>query len=339
MAKKIALLLNKPMVDDIFGNQLLDELALLGEITPYDMLPEKMTEEFMLKQIQNADVCITGWGTPPISEAMLDLAPGLGLLMHAAGSVKGVARLPFQRGVRVSGCAPAMAPDVAATALGMIIAGLKRFEPQNRYIHENTDESRANIELLLESRIRSIGSVTIGVVGASLVGRNLINMLKPFGNSVLVSDPFLTEAEAEALGVAKVNLDELLSQSDVVTLHAPILPETAKMINKKTLALMKDNALLVNTARGALVDTRALADEVRSGRIYACLDEVTLDAGETHNPLLGLSGVLLTSGIGGGKSKDSRRDIGVYAVRQIKKFLSGEKLDYEVTSDQLSTIA
>ena len=106
-------------------------------------------------------------------------------------------------------------------------------------------------------------------MGASHVGRAVVELLRPYRCSVAIADPYLTAGEAAALGAARVDLDELLATSDVVSLHAPALPATERMIGAPQLARMMDGATLVNTARGVLVDHDALVPEVRSGRLTA----------------------------------------------------------------------
>ena len=141
-------------------------------------------------------------------------------------------------------------------------------------------EARADIVVgeNLSGRIRgrraspSLHHATVGVVGESRIGRLVIAMLSAFDIEILVYDPFLTEREAVHLGVRSVGLDALRADSDIITVYAPQLPETAKMIGDEQLRAMREGAVLINTARGALVDTEALTRHCAAGRIDAVLD-------------------------------------------------------------------
>jgi len=113
---------------------------------------------------------------------------------------------------------------------------------------------------------------TIGIVGASRIGRRVIDLLRPFDLEVVVSDPYLGQSEARELGVGLADLDDLLRASHIVSLHAPSLPSTRHLIDRRRLGLMRDGATLINTARGALIDQAALTEELVAGRINAILD-------------------------------------------------------------------
>src|SRR5690606_8161349 len=122
------------------------------------------------------------------------------------------------------------------------------------------------------AKIKDIHDVTIGIIGASKAGQHLIRLLQHFEVEVLVYDPVLGDAQIQALGAKRVSLEQLMSASDVISIHAPSIPATDKMINAERLGLMQDDAMLINTARGTNIDEQALIEELQTGRIRACLD-------------------------------------------------------------------
>ena len=183
-----------------------------------------------------------------------------------------------------------------------------------------------------------IEGTTVGLVSASQVGRQVIKLLAPFDIRVLVYDPCLTEDEAAQLGVEKAELDDLMARSDVVSLHAPVLPDTKGMIGAKQLALMQDNATLVNTARGVLIDEAALIAELKTGRIWACLDVTDPEPPSADSELYGLDHVILTPHIAG-CSAQMRSRLGVTAVEELHRFFAGEPQLFQVTQDMLSRLA
>ncbi len=112
----------------------------------------------------------------------------------------------------------------------------------------------------------------MGIIGASRVGREVIKRLRPFGCHIVVYDPYLTQHDADKLGVESLDLDTLFSVADIVSLHAPLLPETHEMIGSAQLRRLRDGAILLNTARAHLIEEDALIQELLTGRIQAALD-------------------------------------------------------------------
>src|SRR5207247_759801 len=134
---------------------------------------------------------------------------------------------------------------------------------------------------------------TVGVIGASRIGRLVLPMLVANGFRVLLADPTLTVEDARAMNpsVELVELDELLVRSDVVSVHAPSLPETRHLLDDRRLGLLRDGAVLINTARGALVDTEALTRHCAAGRIDAFLDVTDPEPLPAGHPLFALPNV------------------------------------------------
>jgi len=130
----------------------------------------------------------------------------------------------------------------------------------------------------------------------------------------------------------------LMSSCEVISLHAPSLPATDKMINKSNLRLMKDGATLINTARGSLIDENDLYEELKTGRIKACLDVTNPEPPVPDHPLRSLPNIILTPHIAGTVT-NGRYRIGDYSVDAIRKFLEGKPIEGEVTEDQLATLA
>ena len=159
-----------------------------------------------------------------------------------------------------------------------------------------------------------------------------------FDARVLVHDPFLSAADAETLGVELTSLDRLLGESDIVSLHVPSLPETRHMIGAAELARIKDGALFVNTARGAIVDEAALVEELRKDRFVAVLDVFEEEPLAEDSPLRTLKNAVLAPHIAGHTHETYLRQ-GATAVDEALLFLAGEPLRHEVTARMLATMA
>jgi phosphoglycerate dehydrogenase-like enzyme len=220
--------------------------------------------------LAGAEVLISGWGCPmlDVDVDVLDAAPKLRAVVHAAGSLKHHLSADFWlRGIAASSAADANAYPVAQFTVSVIIlAGKRALRMARSYAEGDFKESSTSMKFGNHGR-------TVGVIGASRIGRLVLPLLAANGFRVLLTDPTLTPADARALtpAVELVELDELLVRSDVVSVHAPSLPETHRLLDDRRLSLMREGAVLVNTARGALIDTDALTRHCASGRIDAFL--------------------------------------------------------------------
>jgi len=285
--------------------------------------------------LPRVEVLLTSWGCPPLDAAALDRLPRLRAVFHAAGTVKNHVRgAVFERGIRVTSAAAANAVPVAEYTLAAILFANKRvLRARDRY-----REVRGL--RLWSAELPGMGNYrkTVGIVGASRIGRLVLTWLRSFDLERLVHDPYLDDAGARALGAEAVGLDDLLRRSDVVSLHAPALPETRHLIDRRRLALLRDGAVLVNTARGALVDTAALTAELASGRLDAVLDTTEPEVLPPDDPLYDLPNVLLTPHIAGSQGEETRR-MAELTLAEIERFVRGEPLQHEVHPEDWDRIA
>jgi phosphoglycerate dehydrogenase-like enzyme len=286
-------------------------------------------------QLAVAEILLTGWGCPPVGERVLSAAPALRAIVHAAGGVKGhVTAACWERGIRVSTAAAANAVPVAEYTLARILLANKGAERMARVYRER----RGPIDLLSEfPGVGNLGKV-VGIVGASRIGRRIVELLRPFELQVLVHDPYLDADAARRLRVESCELEELLAAADVVSLHAPALPSTRHMIDARRLALLRDGATLINTARGSLVDHDALVAELVSGRIDAVIDVTEPEVPPPNSPLYDLPNVVLTPHIAGALGVEVRR-LGDAAIDEIERYAAGEPFAHPVTAADLERIA
>ena len=331
-APRIAVLPHGSLRGEIFPATAWDRLAALGELVVNEHEEASATLDDAVRIVRDARVVITSWGSPAISAELLAGAPELGLHCHAAGTVKPyVTDEEWDKGVTVMSGAAAIAVSVAETTLGWMLIGVKRAIPAG----EATSRGGWKAEMPLPPG--DLRHKTIGIIGASHVGRSVIRLLEAFENTVLLYDPYVDEDEALALGVRKAELDELMRTSDVVSLHAPSTDETYHMLDAPMFALMKDGAFFINTARGSLVDEEALAGELSTGRIWAFLDVTDPEPPAADHPFRVLSNCILTPHIAGGV-ETGRGRIGDYVVDEIARYLQGDPLQYAVRRDVLSRI-
>ena len=187
--------------------------------------------------------------------------------------------------------------------------------------------------------IREPHGATVGIVGASHTGREMIRLCSVLElGALLLHDPYVTEQEAKELGAEPVGLDELMQRSDVVSLHTPNTEETHHLIDARNLALMRDRAIFINTARGACVDEAALVAELEKGRILACLDVTDPEPPEPESPLYRLPNCILTPHIAGAVKENTTMQ-GRLVADEIAAFLDGQPLQHEVDLAQHDQLA
>lgn len=284
--------------------------------------------------LASTDILITGWGTPRITPSTVAAAPALRAIVHSAGTVRlFLDPEVFDLGIRVTSCAGANAVPVAEYAFATTVLGLKR---ANRFVAQ----LRETHGIRNPSSMPPIGAygVTVGVIGASRVGREMLRMLQALDATILLSDPYVTAEEAAGLGAALVGLDELCRRSDVVSIHAPLTDETVRMIGERELSLMRDGTILINTARGALVDTEALTAELVAGRLDAYLDVVDPEPLPADSPLYTLPNVTLTPHIAGALGNEIAR-LGEMAVAETARFAADGTFDHEVRPADFAILA
>ena len=325
---KIAIICDRQKTDELFTQKSLARLGNLGEVA---INPGSPTIENIKATIKDADVAITSWGNPPMSEEILNECPNLKLLMHAAGSVKPyVTDALWERGIRVCASTKPLGIGVAETTLGLTISACKNFFAINEDLH-NGGYYRDKISELYE--------LTVGVVSAGFVGRHYIKLLNNFDVNILLYDPFVSDEKAKEMGCKKVGFRELLETSDIISLHAPKIPETYHMINEETLKLMKKDAILINTSRGTIIDEDALYAHMAAGNLkYACLDVYDPEPPLADNPLRTLKNVIMTSHIAGLVTNGVFR-IGAHSAEEIERFLNNLPMECEVTKEMLSKMA
>lgn len=332
---KALLAMSRKLAEQIFKKEDLEYFKTFVDLNEISSLPDKVDEEFIKENIGEKEICITCWGTPPFTREILDNADKLKLIAHSAGSVKPIVTdYVWERGIRVTSAAPAIAIAVAEFTLGLMITSLRRVFYFNEITHKGLWKTEEEF-----FKTKSLYNVTVGIVGASNVGRNVIKLLKNFYVDILLYDPYVTKEQASELGVKLVSLEELLSNSDVISLHAPSIPETYHMINRDNIKLLKPGAILINTARGSLIDESALIERLAIGDIFACLDVTDPEPPAIDSPLRRLPNVILTPHIAGGNSVTDRWRQGRYIIEQVYKFITQGTMDYEVTKDILPRIA
>jgi len=210
---------------------------------------------------------------------------------------------------------------VAEGAVALMLAVVKRLRAGHDLVASGRFAERG------PWRVGDLSGKTLGLVGGGRIAAEVARICrKGFGMHVLVYDPYAGEAQAAAMGAEKVHgLDAMLARTDIVSIHTPLTEETRNLLGRRRLAQMKPGAILINTARGGIVDEAALADALAAGRLGgAGLDVFESEPPENDNPLLTLPNVVLSPHVAG-ITEDSARRMAVGAAQGVVDVLAGRK--------------
>lgn len=288
------------------------------------------------ERLASAELLITGWGMPGLGAEVLGLAPALRAIVHTGGSVKHHVSPEFwDRGVVVTSAADANAIPVAEFTLATILLEGKRAAQYIAGFRAHRDVGGAWRDDIPPAV--NYGG-TVGIIGFSRVGRRVVELLRPFDLEVLVADPHASAEEVAAAGARLVDLDPMLHASDIVSVHAPELPETHRLLDARRLGMLRRDAVLINTARGSLVDADALVERCRAGTLRAVLDVTSPEPLPADSPLFETPGIVLSPHIAGAMHAETHR-LADSALDDIERIVRGEAPEHRVDGASLSISA
>ncbi|SDY06537.1 Phosphoglycerate dehydrogenase [Amycolatopsis xylanica] len=331
MSPRAALAMSRQAADAVIDAR---ALAAFGEVC--SLAPGVLDSfENAHAVLADVEVLITGWGCPRLDADVLSAAPRLRAIVHTAGSVHAhVTEACWERGIEVASAASANALPVAEYTVAMIMLTGKR-------VLERARDYRATRRT--EGSLRTPHSVgnfgrTVGILSASLIGRRVIELLRPYDLRVLLHDPYVSADEAAELGVEAVSIEALFTRSDVVSVHTPLLPATRGLVSRDLIASMRADAVLLNTARGAIVDQDALAEAAVDGRIRAVLDVTDPEVLPASHPLWDSDNVLITPHLAGSQGNEWQRLVDL-AVSEVGRWAAGVPFAHPVRRERLDRTA
>ncbi|MEV0804334.1 hydroxyacid dehydrogenase [Kribbella sp. NPDC050281] len=331
-ALTVMLAMNDASRDRVLVPRVRKRLEAVATVLPVGPGTSFLADPAIKAALADVDVLLTGWGCPRIGPEVLDAAPKLRAILHAAGSVKAmVDPSAFDRGIQVSSAATANALPVAEfTVAAIVLAGKRAFRLAAQYRLERRKSDP-------HAMPGSYGT-TVGLLGASRIARMVAERLRTFDLNVLISDPYLNESEAAGLGAELVDNDTLFSRSDILSVHAPLIAETVGLVDARLLGLLRDGSVLINTARGKIIDSEALERECVSGRIDAVLDVTDPEPLPPDSPLLDLPNVFVTPHVAGAVGNEIAR-LGELAVSELERLAAGEPLQHAINPSDIGKLA
>ncbi|MCX6656551.1 MAG: hydroxyacid dehydrogenase [Candidatus Bathyarchaeota archaeon] len=249
-------------------------------------------EKQLIEKVEDVDVIITGG---PITAAVINAAPKLKMIQTTSVGFEYIDEgAAAARGVIICNVAGVNANSVVELDFGMILDIARRIGAHNRLMREG-GWARVEVERQVEIR-----NSTIGIVGLGAIGSRMAQFAtQGFNMKVLAYDPYITEARAQQFNARLVDLETLFRESDIVSIHVPLNDETHHMIGEKLLRLMKPTAIFVSSARGPIVDEKALIKVLQEKKISgACLDVYEAEPLPKKSPLRALDNVSLVPHIG-----------------------------------------
>ena len=292
------------------------------------------TEQQLLESLAGIEVVATQMA--PFTADVLAKSPELKFVgVCRGGPVNVDLQAATEAGVVVSYAPGRNAAAAAEFAVGLILAALRRIPGSDAEL--KVGHWRGDYYAYENAGIELEGS-TVGLVGYGAIGRIVARVLAAFGSHVLVADPFVKAEDAARDGVELVELDDLLRRSSVVSLHARLTPETHHLLNADNLALLPEGAVLVNSARGGLLDYAPLPELLKSGRLGAlAVDVYDIEPPPLDWPLFDAPNVITTPHLAGATRQTAHRAADIVAG-EVARFLSGERPRFVANPEVLDRI-
>lgn len=328
---RILLAVDEPELSAFFPADARQELEELGRVRVATTSALQDLDAFR-KALAGVEILVAAWRFPCLSAERLAHAPRLRFVAYAASSLRSITGPDFwQRGIPISQAGDAMAPAVAELALTYSLALLRRIPRLDHNLRSDGWDRARDIP-----RARELRGARVTVIGASRTGRAYIAAVRALGAEVRVYDPYLPPGDELAPYAA--DLATLLPRTDVLSIHAPGIPETRHLIDARALALLPDGAAIVNTARASIVDLDALYAEVSSGRLDAAMDVFDTEPLEPRDRWTRLPNVLVSPHVAGA-TRESRARAGRIVLDEIRRHLDGRPLEHAVAPAALARMA
>jgi len=278
---------------------------------------EYPSEERLLELVKDVDAIIVR-SKPKVTRKVIENAPKLKVIGRAGVGLDNIdVEAAKEKGIEVVNSPAASSRSVAELTWALILAVARKVAFSDRKIREGEWAKKQAMGIELEGK-------TIGIIGFGRIGYQVAKIAKGFGMRILLYDVIKNEKFAKEVGGTFVELDELLKESDVVTIHVPLLPSTKHLINEEKLKLMKKNAILVNPARGPIIDTEALIKALKEGWIYgAGLDVFEEEPLPKDHPLTKLDNVVLTPHIGA-NTLEAQKRAGIQIAEKVIEILKSK---------------
>jgi len=300
--------------------EMLEEENIEYLINPFN---KKLTEDELIELVGDFDVIIAG--TEPITDKVMNQASNLKMISRVGIGLDSVDLLAAEeRGIKVSYTPDAPAPAVAELTLGLMLSLLRSVHVSNSEMHDGHWHRFFG---------RRLAEVTIGIIGVGRIGTRVLNRTKAFGTPrILVNDVMPNLELGRQFKLDWVSKERIYEEADIISLHVPLTHRTRNMVRKKHLLSMKQDAIIINTARGGIINEQDLYEVMQSGHLSGAAIDVFEHEPYT-GPLKEIQRCLLTAHMGS-MSTDCRTRMEIEATEEAVRFLAGRPLEGVVPEDE-----
>ncbi len=302
----------KVLIADQINQKGIEELEEVAEVVARtDITPEEL-----VRDIKDFDAIIVRSRTK-VTREVIEAASSLKIIARAGVGVDNVdVQAATERGIMVVNAPESTSITVAEHTMGLVLSLSRKISIADKSVKEDKWEKSRFMGMELNGK-------TLGIVGMGRIGSQVVIRAKAFGMDIVVYDPYITPEAATELGVEVVDMETLLKNADVITIHVPLTPETKHLISQPQFEIMKDNAIIVNCARGGIINEDDLYDALSEGKISGAALDVFENEPPAGSSLLELDNVVLTPHIAASTS-EAQRDAAIIVAKEIKKVFKGE---------------
>ncbi|WP_141994808.1 C-terminal binding protein [Bacillus sp. B4EP4a] len=282
------------------------------------------TEEEVMEQAKEVDAILNQYA--PISRRVIDSLENTKIISRYGVGVNTIdLNAAKEKGITVANVPDYGIEEVSNHALALLLSSARKVTLLNKEV------KKGNWDFKVCVPIHRFNVQTVGVLGFGRIPRRFIEKVKPLGFKTAAYDPFVSASDMDAVGVQKMELDEIIAEADYLSIHVPLIDDTYHLINEERLKQMKRNAVIINTARGPIIDEKALSDALEKGVIAgAALDVTENEPVSTDSPLLTMDNVIITPH-SAWYSEEAMVELRQKAARNIVQVLNGEITPYALT--------
>lgn len=333
--------MTKPIIAVLSGEELFasffDERRKrrLGSIARWKLLPMQKLEGALPDGLRDADALITTWDSPFLSTETMRQMPSVKVIVHCGGEVKKRFEKSLFTKLTIVNTPEPMARPTAELGAAFLLYAARNVDFYRHALRKRSNRIYSDMHTT-GGEDESLLGREVGMIGFGRIGRALVDMLRGFDVRWRVHDPFARKELAVGMPVQFESLHGVLKRSSLLVLTAAATEKTRNLLHRERLAMLPDNATVINIARGSLIDLPALTEEVRSGRLRCALDVTDPDEPlSVDHPLRTLPGAIMTPHVGGG-GPNTRGAMADAAMDELELFFSGKPVQHRVTTDMLS---